>query len=76
MEVKKPSVLLILIIFYIFIFMWPKSFFIFVYTVFQLVVLYPEHLQLSFDCVIVACNLESIRPGLAQVIFLPFLIFS
>ena len=29
-------------------------------------VLYPEHSQLSFDCVIIACSLQSIRPGLVH----------
>ena len=46
--------------------MWPKAFFIFVYTVFPLGVLYPEHSQLAFDCVVIACSLESIKPGLVQ----------
>ena len=36
------------------------------YTVFSLGVLYPEHLQLVFDFVIIACSLDSIRPGLVQ----------
>ena len=36
------------------------------YTVLTLGVLYPEHSQLAFDCVIIACSLESIRPGLVQ----------
>ena len=38
----------------------------FLYTVFPLGVLYPEHSQLAFDCDIIACSLESIRPGLVQ----------
>ena len=37
-----------------------------VYTVFSLGMLYLEHWQLAFDCVIIACSLESIRPGLVQ----------
>ena len=37
-----------------------------VYTVFPLGMLYPEHSQLAFDCVVFACSLESIRPGLVQ----------
>ena len=40
--------------------------FIFLCTVFPLGVLYPEHSQLVFDCVVIACSLESIRPGLVQ----------
>ena len=40
--------------------------FSFLCTVFTLGVLYPEHLQLAFDCVVIACSLESIRPGLVQ----------
>ena len=47
-------------------FWWPKAFFIFVYSVFPLGVLYPEHSHLAFDCVLIACSLESIRPGLVQ----------
>ena len=47
-------------------FVWPKAFFICVYTIFPLGVLYPKHLQLAFDCVVIACSLESIRPGLVQ----------
>ena len=43
-----------------------RPFFIIVYTAFPLGVLYPEHSQLAFDCVIIACSLESIRPGLVQ----------
>ena len=31
---------------------------------FPLQVLYPEHSQLAFDCVNIACSLESIRPGI------------
>ena len=48
-------------------FLWPKVFyFYFVYTrtIFPLGVLYPGHSQLAFDCVIMACSSESIRPGL------------
>ena len=52
--------------YYYFFCVWPKAFFIFVYTVFPLGVLYPEHSQLAFDCVVIACSLESIRPGLVQ----------
>ena len=38
------------------------------YTVFPLGVLYPEHLKLGiFDCVVIACSLESIRPGLVCI---------
>ena len=47
--------------------LWPKVFyFYFVYTrtIFPLGVLYPGHSQLAFDCVIMACSSESIRPGL------------
>ena len=36
------------------------------YTVFLLGVLYPEHLQLAFDCVVIPYGLEFIRPGLIQ----------
>ena len=39
-------------------------FFIFVYIMFPLGVLYPEHWQLAFDYVVIACSLDSIRPGL------------
>ena len=52
--------------YYYFFCVWPKAFFIFVYTVFPLGVLYPEHSQLAFDCVVIACSLESIKPGLVQ----------
>ena len=45
-------------------FVWP--FFLFVHLIFPLWILYPEHLQLSFDSVVIACSLESIRPGLVQ----------
>ena len=38
----------------------------FVNNVFKLVVLYPEHSQLVFDCVVIACSIESIRQGLVQ----------
>ena len=40
----------------------------FVYTIyaFLLGVLYPGHSHLAFDCVIIACSLESIRPVLVQ----------
>ena len=46
-------------------------FFLFIFsflciTLFPLGVLYPEHSQLAFDYVIIACSLESIRPGLVQ----------
>ena len=40
--------------------------FYFMYTIFPLGVLYPEHLQVTFDFVINACSLDSIRPGLVQ----------
>ena len=43
--------------------LWPNAFFL---LCIQLGVLYPEHLQLAFDCVIIAGSLESIRPGLYQ----------
>ena len=43
-----------------------RPFSFFVYTTFPLGVLYPEHSQLAFDCVIIACSLEFIRPGLVQ----------
>ena len=43
-----------------------RPFFIFVYSVFSFGVLYREHSQLAFDCVVIACSLESIRPGLVQ----------
>ena len=36
------------------------------YTVFPFGELYLEHLQLAFDCVAIACSLESIRLGLLQ----------
>ena len=37
----------------------------FLYPIFPLGVLYPEHSQLVFVCVVIACSLEeSIRPGL------------
>ena len=39
---------------------------VFMYTVFPLRVLYPEHSQLAFDCTVIACSFESIRPGLVQ----------
>ena len=46
-------------------FLWMAyGLFHFVYTIFPFRVLYPEHLQLAFDCVVIACSLESIRPGL------------
>ena len=48
-----------------FLFVWPWAFFHFMSIDFPLEVLYPEHLQLAFDFVIIACILESIRPGLA-----------
>ena len=48
-----------------FLFVWPWAFFHFMSIDFPLGVLYPEHLQLAFDFVIIACILESIRPGLA-----------
>ena len=35
-------------------------------TVFLLGVLHSEHSRLAFDCVVIACSLESIRPDLAQ----------
>ena len=35
-------------------------------TMFSLGVLYLEHSQLAFDCVLIACSLESIRPGLVK----------
>ena len=41
-------------------------FFHFMFTIFLLGVLYPEHLQLAFDFVVIACSLDSIRPGLVQ----------
>ena len=43
----------------------PFSYFC-VFTIFPLGVLYPEHSQLAFDCVKIACSLESIRQGLVQ----------
>ena len=36
------------------------------YTVFPLGVLYAEHLPLAFDFVVIACSLDTIRPGLVQ----------
>ena len=36
------------------------------YTVFLFGVLYPDHSQLAFDFVVIACSLDSIRPGLVQ----------
>ena len=36
------------------------------YAFFPLGVLYPEHLQLAVDFVVIACSLDSIRPGLVQ----------
>ena len=47
-------------------FVRPKTFFHFVYTVFAFGVLYPKHSQLAFDCIVIACSLKSIRPGLVQ----------
>ena len=47
-------------------FLWPLAFLIFVYTVFTLGLLYPEHLPLAFDCVVIACSLKCIRKGLVQ----------
>ena len=44
--------------------LWPFEFF--VYTVFTLEVSYPEHSQLAFDCVVIACSLEPIRSALVQ----------
>ena len=43
-----------------------RPFLISLYTIFPLGVLYLEHLQLVFDFVIIACSLESTRPGLVQ----------
>ena len=40
--------------------------FYFVYTDFPLGVLYPKHSQLAVDYVVIACSLESIRPGIVQ----------
>ena len=40
--------------------------FLFMYTAFPLGVLYPENSQLALDFVLIACNLDSIRPGLVQ----------
>ena len=42
------------------------AFFIFMFTIFPLKVLYPEHSQLPFDCAVIACSSESIRPGVVQ----------
>ena len=39
---------------------------LFMYTVFPLGVLYPENSQLALDLVVIACSLDSIRPGLVQ----------
>ena len=36
----------------------------FMYTIFPLGVLYLEHLQLAFDFVVIACSLDTIRPGI------------
>ena len=41
-------------------------FFISMYTIFPLGVLYPEHLQLALDFVVIDCSLDSIRLGLVQ----------
>ena len=38
----------------------------FMYTVFPLGELYPEHSQLAFDFVGIACSLDTSRPGLVQ----------
>ena len=38
----------------------------FLYPIVPLGVLYPEHSQLTFDCVVIACSLESIKPSLFQ----------
>ena len=50
--------------------LWPEAFLFFLCMplgkVFPLGVLYPEHSQLAFDCAVIACSLESIRPGLVQ----------
>ena len=42
------------------------AFFHFLYAVFPLVVLHPEHSQLALDSVVIACSLKSIRPGLVS----------
>ena len=49
-----------------FVFFGPVALFHFMYTVFPLGVLYLEHLQLALDFVIIACSLDTIRPGLVQ----------
>ena len=36
------------------------------HTIVSLGVLYPQHSQLAFDFVLIACSLDSIRPGLVQ----------
>ena len=47
------------------IFLWSKGFLNFLaYILFPLGVFNPEHSQLAFDSVVIACSLESIRPGL------------
>ena len=49
-----------------FLFCGLRPFFIFVYTVFPLGVLYLNTRNRHLTGVVIACNLESIRPGLAQ----------
>ena len=56
-------VLLSTIIIYLYIFV---ALFHFMYTIFPFGVLYPEHMQLVLDCVVIAFSLESIRPGLVR----------
>ena len=46
--------------------LFTEFFFFCVFTVFPLEVIYLEYMQLAFDCIVIACSLESIRPGLVQ----------
>ena len=49
-------------LFYIYFFVALCLFPFLMYTVFPLGVLYQEHSQKAFDCVVIACSLESIWP--------------